>query len=362
LRNLRTVDLGFASEQVVQARVSPQTSGYKREQLPELYQRLAERLRAVPGVHSVSQSATGFLTGRSRTCCIAVEGYDHQPTEDREVQTFSVTPGYFDTMGLPLVMGRDFAPSDISSKPEESPKVAIINEAMASYYFGLDNPLGRRFGWGDQQVSYDFRFVGVVKDANYGNLRGKIPSLIYFPSRGESLLVVRAESDPTTLLASIRREIEAVDGRLEISSIRTVPQLLDQSLVQERMLAKISSFFGLLALLLASIGLYGVLSYDVVRRTREIGIRMALGARGWNVLTMVLRETLWLVSIGLAIGLGVSLATTRLIASFLFGLTERDPFTLTAAAMLLLLIAVFAGCLPARRASRVDPMVALRHE
>jgi ABC-type antimicrobial peptide transport system permease subunit len=202
----------------------------------------------------------------------------------------------------------------------------------------------------------------VVKDANYGRLRDKIPSLIYFPVLGESLLVMRAASDPTTLLAAVRREIKAVDSTLEISTIRTVPQLFDQAVAQERLLAKLSSFFGLLALLLASIGLYGVMSYDVTRRTHEIGIRMALGAQRLHVLRMVLRETLWLVSIGLAIGLGVSLATTRFIASLLFGLTEKDPFTLATAAMLLLAVAVFAGCLPARRATRVDPMIALRHE
>ena len=361
LRNLRTVDLGFAAEQVVQARVSPLSSGYKQEQLPELYGRLLQRVNSIPGIRSASMSSSGFLTGRSRTCCIAVQGYTPQPTEDREIQTLSVTPGYFFTIGLPLVTGRDFSPSDVSSKPGESPKVAIINETMARHYFG-ENPIGGRFGWGDQQVSYDFEVVGVVKDANYGRLRDKTASLIYFPVQGESLLVVRAASDPATLLATIRREIQAVDNRLEISTIRTVPQLLDQAVSQERLLAKLSSFFGLLALLLASIGLYGVLSYDVTRRTHEIGIRMALGARRLDVLTMVLRETLWLVSIGLAIGLAASLATTRLIASFLFGLNEKDPFTLATAAILLLSVALFAGCLPARRATRVDPMIALRHE
>jgi ABC-type antimicrobial peptide transport system permease subunit len=163
-------------------------------------------------------------------------------------------------------------------------------------------------------------------------------------------------------MATIRREIQAVDQNLEISSILTVPQLMDQALVQERLLAKLSSFFGLVALLLASIGLYGVRSYDVTGRRREIGLRMALGAARLDVSRMVLRETLWLVSIGLAIGLVSSLATARLIASLLFGVTERDPLTMALAAMLLLAVAAFAGWLPARRASRVDPMIALRHE
>ena len=362
LRNLRTVDLGFAAERIVQARVSPQTSGYKAEQLPELYRHLLERLNSTPGIRSASLSASGFQTGSSRTCCIAVEGYTHQATEDREVQTLSVTPGYFETMGVPLLMGRDFVPSDVNTKPGESPKVAIINETMARYYFDQANPLGRRLGWGDRQVNYGIQIIGVVKDATYGNLRNKIASLIYFPSRGDSLLVVRTSSEPNALLGTIRQEIQAVDQSLEISNIQTIPQLLDQTLAQEGLLAKLSSFFGLSALVLASIGLYGVLSYDVTRRTREIAIRLALGARGLDVSRMVLRETLWLVSVGLAIGLGASLATTSLIATFLFGLTEKDPFTLATAAILLLVVAVSAGWSPARRASRVDPMVALRHE
>ena len=362
LRNLRTVNLGFAAEQVIQARINPQASGYKPEQLPGLYQRLHERLNSASGVRSASLSSNGFRTGSSRTCCIAVEGYTHRADEDREIQTFSVTPGYFDTIGLPLLMGRDFSPQEVSTKPGDSPKVAIINETMARYYFGEASPLGRRFGWGDQSVKYDFEIVGVVKDANYGNLRGRTRSLIYFLAQGGTLLVVRAAEESSGLLAAIRQEIQAVDKSLEIVGIQTAPQLLSQALIQEQMLAKLSSFFSLLALLLACIGLCGLMSYDVARRTREIGIRMALGARGLNVLTMVLRETLLLVVIGLVIGLAAAVSTMKLIDALLFGLQPTDPLTLTLATLLLLVVAALAGSIPARRAARVDPMVALRHE
>jgi predicted permease len=363
LRNLRTLDLGFAAEQIVQARVRPQASGYKPEQLPELYRRLLERLNSAPGVRSASLADSGFRTGSSRTCCIAVEGYTHRPDEDREIQILSATPRYFQTMGLPLLAGRDFSASEANnSKPGEFPKVAVINETMARRYFGQANPLGRRFGWGDKEVKYDTEIVGVVKDANYGNLRAKTRSLIYFPDQSSSLIVVRAAADSTALIPTIRQEIQAVDKSLEISSIRTIPQLLDQALVQERLLAKLASFFSLLATLLACIGLYGVMSYDVARRTREIGIRMALGARGANVLRMVLRETLWLVGAGLAVGLVAAVTTLKLITSLLFGLTATDPLTLTLATLLLLAVAALAGWLPARRAARIDPMVALRHE
>jgi predicted permease len=363
LRNLRTLDLGFAAEQIVQARINPQVSGYKPEQLPELYRQLLERLNAAPGVRSATLAASGFRTGRSRTCCIAVEGYTHRPNEDREIQIISVMPGYFQTLGLPLLAGRDFTPSEAgNSKPGEFPKLAVINETMARYYFGQERPLGRRFGWGDKEVKYDTEIVGVVKDANYGNLRDKTRPLIYFPDQGSGLIVVRAAADSTALLPTIRQAIQAVDKNLEIGSIRTVPQLLEQALVQERLMAKLSGFFSLLALLLACIGLYGVMSYDVARRTHEIGIRMALGARGADVLRMILRETLWLVVIGLALGLAAASAATKLVEGLLFGLEATDTLTMALAALLLLAVATLAGWLPARRAARVDPMAALRHE
>ncbi len=365
LRNLRTLDLGFAAESVIQARINPQASGYKPEQLPDLYRRLLERLNSAPGVRSASLSGSGFRTGTSRSCCIAVEGYTHGPHEDREVQTNSVTPGYFQTMGLPLLLGRDFTPEETGRKPGEFfPHIAIINETMARYYFGEANPLGKRFGWGDpsQPIKYDIEVIGVAKDANYGSLRDKTRRLIYFPSQGETLLVARAAGPGGPLVATIRREIQSVDKSLEISSIRTVPELLDQALIQERLLAKLSSFFGLLALLLACIGLYGLMSYDVARRTYEIGIRMALGAQRVDVVRLLMRETMLLVVIGLLAGLGAALATTRLVTSLLYGLAPNDLPTLVLSSLLMLTVAALAGYLPARRAARVDPMVALRSE
>ena len=362
LRNLRALNLGFAAEHIIQARINPQSSGYQPDQLPGLYQRLLERLSSAPGIRSVSLSSTGFRTGSSRTCCIAVEGYPHNPDEDRQVQTSSVTPGYFQTIGLPLLLGRDFAPQEVSLKPGESPKVAIINETMARYYFGQESPLGRRFGWGDQQVKYDIEIVGVVEDANYGNLRDKTRALIYYPSQGGNLLVLRAMTTPAALPATIQQEVHAVDKSLETSNIQTIPQLMDKALVQERLLAKLASFFSLLALLLACIGLYGVMSYDVARRTRELGIRLALGAQRRQMIGLVMREMLLLVVIGLVIGLAAASAATRVIEGLLFGLQPHDPRTMGLAALVLLAVAGAAGFLPARRAARVDPLVALRHE
>ncbi len=364
LRNLRTLDLGFAAESVIQARIHPLVSGYKQEQLPDLYRRLLDRLNSAPGIRSASMAESGFGMGGSRSCCIGVEGYAHRPGEDREVRTNNVAPGYFQTMGLTLLLGRDFTQPEAGGKPGEFPKVAIINETMARYYFGEASPLGRRFGWGDpsKPIKTDIEIIGVARDAVYGKLRDKARPLIYFPGQGGDVLVARAAADPALLLTMIRQEIQAIDKSLEISSVGTIPQLRDRALVQERLLAELSSFFGLLALLLACVGLYGVMSYDVARRTHEIGVRMALGAQRRDVVGLVLRETMLLVVIGVITGLSAALATTRLITSLLYGLTPNDPLTIGLASLLLLAVAALAGYLPARRAARVDPMEALRHE
>jgi predicted permease len=364
LRNLRMLDLGFVAESAIQARINPRASGYKQEQLPDLYRRLLERLNSAPGIRSVSMADSGFRMGGSRTCCIGVEGYTHRPGEDREVRTNNVTPRYFQTMGLPLLLGRDFTPEEAGSKPGEFPKVAIINETMARHYFGEASPLGKRFGWGDppKPIETDIEIIGVARDAVYGDLRDKRRPLIYFPSQGGDLLVARAAADPALLLPMIRQEIKVVDKELEISSVRTITQLRDQALVQERLLAELSGLFSLLALLLACVGLYGVMSYDVARRTQEIGIRVALGAQRRVVVAMVMRETMLLVVIGVIIGLGAALASARSITSLLYGLTPNDPLTIALTGLLLLTVAALAGYLPARRAARVDPMVALRHD
>ncbi|MBO0862070.1 MAG: ABC transporter permease [Chloracidobacterium sp.] len=363
LRNLRALDLGFAAESVLQFWIDPQASGYKQEQLPDLYRQLLERLNSAPGIQSVSMAGHGFRSGSSSTCCISVEGYTNRHDEDREIQTNSVTPGYFRTMGLRLLSGRDFTAQEAVGKPREFPKIAVINETMARYYFGNDNPLGKRFGWGDPpQLKFDTEIIGVAKDANYGNLRDKAPRLIYYPKQGGIYLVVRAAVPLAAMSATIRREIQTVDKNLEISDISAIPQLRDQALIQERLLAELSGFFGLLALLLACIGLYGVMSYNVARRTHEIGVRMALGAQRVDVVRLVMRATMSLVVVGLIAGLGAALATTRLIASLLYGLTPNDPLTIGLAGLLLVIVAALAGYLPARRAARVDPMIALRHE
>ena len=364
LHNLRTLDLGFSAESILQAWINPQASGYKPDQLPDLYQRLLERLNSAPGILSASMAGGGFQSGTSQSCCIAIEGYPHRPDENREVQINRVTYNYFKTMGLPLLSGRDFTIQETGSKPIGFPRVAIINETMARFYYRDASPLGKRFGWGDlaKPITYDVEIIGVVKDSVYEGMRDKIRPLIFYPSQGGDLLIARAEASPAPLLATLRREIQSIDKNLEISSIGTLPQLMDRELARERMLAKLSGIFSLLVLLLACIGLYGVMSYDVVRRTREIGIRIALGAQGSNIAGMVMRKTLLVVGAGVIIGISLSLSAMRLISSLLYGLEPNDPMTIALASLLLLTVAALAAYLPARRAARVDPMVALRHE
>jgi predicted permease len=364
LKNLRSIDLGFNPEQILQVRFDPSASGYRSEQLPDLYRRLTERLNAAPGIRSASLSTTGFRSGSSRTCCISVEGYTHQPNEDREIQIFNVSPDYFKTLGIPILSGRTFSTTEVSDMPVALGNIAIINQAFARRYFGDASPLGRRFGWGNppESATYDIQIVGMVKDANYGNLRDRPKPLIYFPISGGSLITVSATNTAGTAIQTLRQEIKAVDPSLEISSVRTISELLDQALVKERLLARLSSAFSVIAVVLACIGLYGLMSHSVSVRTREIGIRIALGAQQLRVLRMVLSETMRVVMAGLLLGIVGAFFSSRLISSLLFGLRPNDPTTLIASTVLLFIVAGVSGWVPARRATKVDPIVALREE
>ena len=371
LLNLRHRDLGFEADKVLQVRIDTNSAGYKDDQLPDLYARLLSAVESVPGVVSVSTSDSGFKTGNSSTCCIAVEGYTFSANEDRQIRTDRVAPGYFQTIGLPILFGRDFLPQDLTpedkapanNKGRSVPKLAVINKAMARRYFGDANPVGKRFGWGDPpDVKYNIEIIGVANNANDGNLREETPSLIYFPGRRGRLLVVRAAGASDSVAASVGAEIRAIDKNLVVSKIKTIPQLVDQSLILEKLVAKLSSFFGVLALLLAAIGLYGVMAFAVVRRTKEIGIRIALGAKPSRVQWMVMRETLLMVVVGVLIGIPAALAATRLISSLLYGLNPNDPITVSLAILVIVVSAILAGFLPARTASRVDPLIALKYE
>jgi predicted permease len=360
LQNLRAVDDGYNTDQVVTLAIDPAQSGYKLDQLRDFYTRLGERVEAVPGVKSVSFVRNTPLSGRFSRIGIEVPGFQSLPDEEMAVLLNQAAPQFFSTFGTPLLMGRDFSAEDTP----DSPKVVIVNESLTRHFFGSEIPLGKRLSLESYK---DLEIVGVVADARYRNLKDPAPQTAYIPfsqygTMNQRTLCVRGAGDPNALIAAVRREVNSLDPNLPVFNVKTFADQIDESVSRERLVAMLSSFFGLFALLLASLGLYGVMAYAVARRTREIGIRMALGASAGNVLWLVLRETLLVMTVGIAIGLPAALGAAQLIAGLLFGLTPTDPLTITLATLLMIAISALAGYLPARRASRVDPMVALRYE
>jgi predicted permease len=372
LQKLQQVDTGFARENVLVLKLEPVGGDNgKAPRLTTRYDELLRRVGALPGVRQASLvdyspiSRSEWLARGANledsTIKLYIEGYTPQSDEDMEVPGIQVYPNSFAALGIPLVSGRDFGPQDTS----ESHAVAVINESMARRFFGSESPLGRHFGFVLRRGAIEI--IGVVKDAKYKSLREPWRPMFYMPfqtmgGQGQMTLVVRTMVDPATLATAVQREARAFDPVMPMFQAETLAAQLDDSLGQERLVARLSSVFGLLALLLACIGLYGVMAYDVARRTHEIGIRMALGASARRVVQLVLGETLWLVGIGVVIGLGAALAATRWVKSLLFGLQPHDPLTIGLAVFVLLAVAAVAGYLPVRRASRVDPMVALRHD
>lgn len=362
LRNLHRVEAGFNREKLLLFRVDPRLSGYSGPQIPSVYQRITERIEAVPGVRSAAMSRHPLLSGSRRTSNILVQGAAEVTTE--VVYFNPVSAGFLETMEIPILFGRSLTTGD----DQRAPKVAVINQTMAREFFGEDNPIGRRFSFGEPgETDKDkIEVVGVARDAKYSRLRGQTPPTAYTPylqeTPGQMNFEVRTVGEPAMMAAAIRDAVRDVDSNLPMFAVKTQIEQSDELVREERLFASLSSFFGLLALLLACIGLYGVMSYGVARRTNEIGIRMALGATTTGVTRMVMRETAVVVLIGIAVGLGASLATTGLISSMLFGLRPTDPITIAAAVLLMSGVAAVAGYLPARTAARVDPMIALRYE
>jgi predicted permease len=361
--NLRTRDFGFAADTLLQVRTNPEASGYAREQLPALASRVVERLGATPGVRGVSVAQSGFATGTPRTCCIAIPGRVFDSDRERVVWTMGVGPGYFATVGQRVRIGRDFASHDLGSDRSGRTTVAIVNETFVRQFLGARNPIGEFVGWGNPpKVRYDIEIVGVVDDAVYDDVRAVGKPLMYFPSEAGDLYVVRAQGEPTDLVGSVRREIQALDPRLIVTVVAPVMEDIERALVREKLLARLSWIFAAVAATLAAIGLYGLMAYAVANRARDIGVRMALGARRDRVLRAEVSSALRLVVIGIAIGIPIAVAGGRLIAAQLYEVSPADPATLAAAAAILTFVGGLAAFGPARRASRVDPILALRGE
>ncbi len=362
LVNLANVNTGFNKENVLLFGIDPVDVGYKEDaRLANLYQQIEQRVSAQPGVRAASVSFFTFNQGAWGDDVI-VHGRGPTPQNNHNVIHNVVGPGYFTTMGIPLLVGRLLSPHDTAT----STKVAVINETMARQFFPGGSPIGRRFDIDDAKHDSNIEVVGVVKDAKYMRLREMPYPAAYYPytqiNGYYNDFEVRYSGDPAAIISEVRRAVGEVDRSLPITYENTLAQQVDQSIASETLTARLSAFFGLLAVFLACIGIYGLMSYAVTRRTNEIGIRMALGAGRSTVLWMVLRESLILVGLGLVIGLPVALAADRLVSKMLFGLKPTDPISVLAAVVLMLAVAMLAGYVPARRASRVDPMVALRYE
>lgn len=401
LRNLRNVDAGFDTRNLLTFGLDPTLIGYKTPQIDAFYKDLQERIGAIPGVESVSYSNSTLLSGSLWETGFHLQGTPKD--QQSEADYLPVGAGFFSMMHMRLLAGRNFNAADFTqaeaaaerereradmqkaqegglplpagsaaipeSAANEAPVPVIVNKTFVQKYFPNLNPLGVHFGaheadpaTGDWAVP-GWEISGVVSDAKYEDLRSPMAPTMYVPSSGgNTSFAVRTRMNPTAVIASIRSVVSQMDSNLPVSNVHTQEELIDQLLSQERMIAKLSGFFGILALVLACVGLYGLLSYEVSRRTREIGIRMALGAQRRRVLRLVVGQGIVLAIAGAVVGIGVALGVTRYLKSMLYDVHANDPATIAGVAILLTLVAIAACYIPARRAMRVDPMVALRYE
>jgi predicted permease len=364
LRNLKRLNPGFDVRNLLAFNVDPTTNRYDRKFTTDYFRRLDERLSALPGVEAHTFAVVPLLEDNEWDNWVTIEGYTAKPDERPDPHMQYCSPGFFQTLKIPMLLGRDFNDRDIAG----APRVGIVNQKFVNRYFGGASPLGRHLGMGiDPGTKTDIQIVGVVGDTKYENMREEIPYELYIPSEqkgfaGGGTIYVRAQGDPTPVFNSLRAAVRDVDATVPMYDLRTLDDQMQISLLTERLLATLSSVFGCLATLLATLGLYGVMAFMVARRTREIGIRMALGAGQGSVLRMVLRETLTLAGLGVAIGLAGAYAATRLIQAQLFGVAATDLLTVAAASLGIAAVTALAGYIPARRATGIDPMSALRWE
>jgi putative ABC transport system permease protein len=363
LRNLKMLNPGFDTRNVLAFDLNPSLTRYDPKWITDYYRRLRQTLSTLPGVESHTFAVMPVLENNEWDNWVTIEGYSPKPDERPDPHMQFCSPGFFKTLKIPVLLGRDFNERDDAG----APKVGIVNQKFAKRYFGDANPLGRHVGMGiDPGTKTDIEIVGVVGDTKYENMREEIPYELYIPSAQQQganggTVYMRARADPVRLFNAVRVAMQSVDAGIPMYDMRTLDHQVEVSL-PERLLASLSTVFGCLATLLAALGLYGVMAYMVARRTREIGIRMALGAGQNSVVWMVLRETLTLAGIGLSIGLTGASALTRLIQTQLFGVQPTDLLTMTAASMAIAAVTTLAGYVPARRATAIDPMHALRWE
>jgi predicted permease len=363
LANVSRVDLGIDTRNVVMFDISPALNGYRRERILSLYQQLEDQLAALPGVSGVTEGRVPLIAGNNWGNSVNVQGFQRGPDIDNGARFNLIGPGYFSTLGIPLVAGREFTPSDQMG----APKVAVVNQAFAKK-FGVGNDAVGKFMNNTGGDSLDMQIVGLVTNAKYSEVKQETPPLYFTPYRqaerniGAITFYLRTAVDPEGLLRTIPPLVARVDPNLPVEELKTLDRQIEDNVVIDRVIGILSAAFAALATVLAAVGLYGVLAYTVAQRTREIGLRMALGADGPNVRTMVLWQVGRMTIIGGVLGLLAAVGIARVASSLLFGMTGYDPAVLAAVVVLLTAVALSAGLVPALRASQVDPMRALRYE
>ncbi len=363
LYNVSRVELGLQTEQLVTFSVSPELNGYTPAQSIAFFERVEQAVAALPGVVAVSASTVPILSGSDWGSSVRVQGFEAGPDTDTHAYFANVGTEFFKTLGVPLMRGREFTAGDAAG----TAKVAIVNEAFARKFNLGDHAVGSRMNTDDQDRTLDIEIVGLVQDAKYSEVKTAIPPQFFIPYRqdpqvGSVTIYARTTGDASALLTSVQSAVRALDPNLPVENPKTMAQQIDENVFLDRMIGTLSSLFAGLATLLAAVGLYGVLAYTVSQRTREFGLRMALGADPGMVRSLVFGQVARMTAVGVVVGLGAAVGLGRLATSLLFELEGSDPAVLTASSVLLAAVAFVAGAIPAVRASRVQPMAALRHD
>ena len=362
LENLSRTPLGFRSDHLLLFRLNPPRARYTDVQGNALYRQLEEKFSALPGVLSASMSNIAII-GDGHSGAIFHALGTPQDKEAIRVQTNTVGKDFFTTLGIPIVRGRDFNATDTAT----SPKVAIINRALARQFFPNQDPVGKLFETDPEDLEGAIQIIGICPDTRYADLRSETPPTFYMNYRqslggGHMVFEIHTAAEPASVLSGVRAVVASLDRDLPLIDVRTMQEQVDSTMSDERVFAELTSGFGLLALALACVGVYGIMAYAVASRRNEIGIRMALGAQPGQVRRMILRESSWLAVVGIFVGVGAAFALTRLVKSMLYGIQTYDPLTLVVCVAVLMIVALAASWIPARRAARVQPMEALRHE
>jgi predicted permease len=361
LQNLKATETGVALENLIAFELSPALSGYDNARATLFYNELLDRLRSAPGIRSAAFAAVPILAGDEWDSSMGVEGHQVKDGEDMQAFMNAVSPGYFKTMNVPLLEGRDFRSGDATQEPT----VAIVNRRFADHFFPGRSAIGKRIGFGyGPETKLTMEIVGVVGNALYEGPREGVHRQAFIPNWGKNSAVfyLRALTPSSSVQAMVRDEVRRLDAGVPVYGMKTLEAQLDETLLTDRLIAMLSAAFGALATVLASVGLYGVMAFLVARRTKELGIRLTLGAAPALVTWIVMREVLLLLLVGLAVGIPATYALSRYVAGQLYGVPPTDPAIAGLTVLLLAVVSATAGLIPARRAGRIDPLVALRTE